>query len=324
MIPQRNLSLLSNRLARAGGRRVVEAVLERDYCLAWFLVGWACPHQRPAVSNTIDGVMEESIRFPGAMALRSLCTRPYAFGDPAFDVKSSISLLRRNPAPVTTTPHPCRPFSVVVSATAFPAASTTPSVRGLRRLRRQLRPAGHCVRRRGRVRIDRRAERGEIPVRDERRQWDGDEVRISEQRIPVSERAPHRLGREVEHAGRVPAHARDVVPLEDAQDHGERDAARGGRRHGRDPEAAIGEFDRSAPGAVALQVLVRDESASPLHFFHDEVRDLTLIEPVRPGVADQPQRCARGRAGATSCRRRRAVVHQELRAARGEAGQFVP
>jgi predicted nucleotidyltransferase component of viral defense system len=39
MIPQRNLSLLSNRLARAGGRRVTEAVLERDYCLAWFLVG---------------------------------------------------------------------------------------------------------------------------------------------------------------------------------------------------------------------------------------------------------------------------------------------
>ncbi len=39
MIPQRNLSLLSNRLARGGGRRIVEAVLERDYCLAWFLVG---------------------------------------------------------------------------------------------------------------------------------------------------------------------------------------------------------------------------------------------------------------------------------------------
>jgi uncharacterized protein len=39
VIPQRNLSLLSNRLARAGGRRVVEAVLERDCCLAWFLVG---------------------------------------------------------------------------------------------------------------------------------------------------------------------------------------------------------------------------------------------------------------------------------------------
>ncbi len=38
MIPQRDLSLLSNRLARAGGRRIPEAVLERDYCLAWFLV----------------------------------------------------------------------------------------------------------------------------------------------------------------------------------------------------------------------------------------------------------------------------------------------
>jgi predicted nucleotidyltransferase component of viral defense system len=37
MIPQRNLSLLSNRLARSGGRRIPEAVLERDYCLAWFL-----------------------------------------------------------------------------------------------------------------------------------------------------------------------------------------------------------------------------------------------------------------------------------------------
>ena len=39
MIPQRNLSLLSNRLAREGGRRIPETVLERDYCLAWFLVG---------------------------------------------------------------------------------------------------------------------------------------------------------------------------------------------------------------------------------------------------------------------------------------------
>lgn len=34
MIPQRNLSLLSNRLARKGGRRIPEAVLERDYCLS--------------------------------------------------------------------------------------------------------------------------------------------------------------------------------------------------------------------------------------------------------------------------------------------------
>jgi predicted nucleotidyltransferase component of viral defense system len=39
MSPQRNLSILSNRLAGSGGRRVPEAVLERDYCLSWFLVG---------------------------------------------------------------------------------------------------------------------------------------------------------------------------------------------------------------------------------------------------------------------------------------------
>ena len=39
MIPQRNISLLSNRLSRAGGRRIPEAVLERDYCLAWLLIG---------------------------------------------------------------------------------------------------------------------------------------------------------------------------------------------------------------------------------------------------------------------------------------------
>lgn len=39
MIPQRNISLLSNRLSRAGGRRIPEAVLERDYCLTWFLIG---------------------------------------------------------------------------------------------------------------------------------------------------------------------------------------------------------------------------------------------------------------------------------------------
>ena len=40
MISQRNLSLLSNRRYKEhGGRRIPEAVLERDYCLAWFLIG---------------------------------------------------------------------------------------------------------------------------------------------------------------------------------------------------------------------------------------------------------------------------------------------
>jgi len=44
MIPQRNLSLLSNRLAKKGDRRVSEMILERDYCLSWFLIGLSqCP-----------------------------------------------------------------------------------------------------------------------------------------------------------------------------------------------------------------------------------------------------------------------------------------
>jgi predicted nucleotidyltransferase component of viral defense system len=42
MIPQRNISLLSNRLARNGGRRIPESVLERDYCLAWILAMLSC------------------------------------------------------------------------------------------------------------------------------------------------------------------------------------------------------------------------------------------------------------------------------------------
>ncbi len=40
MIHQRNLSRLSNRLLQEGsGRRIPERVLEKDYCLSWFLVG---------------------------------------------------------------------------------------------------------------------------------------------------------------------------------------------------------------------------------------------------------------------------------------------
>jgi len=37
VIPQRNVSLLSNRLAAGGELRIQEDVLERDYCLAWLL-----------------------------------------------------------------------------------------------------------------------------------------------------------------------------------------------------------------------------------------------------------------------------------------------
>ena len=69
MIPQRNLSLLSNRLARGGGRRIPEAVLERDYCLAWFLVGLS------------RSPLREHLVFKGGTALRRCYFGDYRFSE---------------------------------------------------------------------------------------------------------------------------------------------------------------------------------------------------------------------------------------------------
>lgn len=69
MIPPRNLSLLSNRLAKAGGRRIPESVLERDYCLAWFLIG---------LSRT---KMRETLAFKGGTALKRCYFGDYRFSE---------------------------------------------------------------------------------------------------------------------------------------------------------------------------------------------------------------------------------------------------
>ena len=69
MIPQRNLSLLSNRLAHAGGRRIPEAVLERDYCLAWFLVGLS------------HSSLREHLVFKGGTALKRCYFGDYRFSE---------------------------------------------------------------------------------------------------------------------------------------------------------------------------------------------------------------------------------------------------
>lgn len=69
MIPQRNLSVLSNRLARAGGRRIPEAVLERDYCLAWFLVGLS------------RAPLGERLAFKGGTALKRCYFADYRFSE---------------------------------------------------------------------------------------------------------------------------------------------------------------------------------------------------------------------------------------------------
>jgi hypothetical protein len=60
LIPQRNISLLANRLARAGGRRIPESVLERDYCLAWLLSSLAESDLRLRLEPVYAGVREVS------------------------------------------------------------------------------------------------------------------------------------------------------------------------------------------------------------------------------------------------------------------------
>lgn len=69
MIPQRNLSLLFNELARKGGRRIPESVLERDYCLSWFLIGLA---QRS---------LKEVLLFKGGTAIKKCYVPDYRFSE---------------------------------------------------------------------------------------------------------------------------------------------------------------------------------------------------------------------------------------------------
>jgi hypothetical protein len=79
MIPQRNISLLANRLYKEhGGRRIPEAVLERDYCLAWFLVGLS------------QSKLRTLLIFKGGTALK----RCY-FGDYRFSEDLDFTLARK-------------------------------------------------------------------------------------------------------------------------------------------------------------------------------------------------------------------------------------
>lgn len=69
MIPQRDLSLLSNRLARKGGRRIPEAVLEKDYCLSWFLVGMSATP------------LKDILTFKGGTAIKKCYIPDYRFSE---------------------------------------------------------------------------------------------------------------------------------------------------------------------------------------------------------------------------------------------------
>ena len=69
MIPQRNISLLANRLAGKGRRRIPEAVLELDYCLAWFLIGLS------------RSSLDEDLIFKGGTALKRCYFHDYRFSE---------------------------------------------------------------------------------------------------------------------------------------------------------------------------------------------------------------------------------------------------
>jgi len=69
LIPQRNISLLSNRLAAGEGLRIREDVLERDYCLAWFLNALAESDLRPMFA------------FKGGTALKRCYFPDYRFSE---------------------------------------------------------------------------------------------------------------------------------------------------------------------------------------------------------------------------------------------------
>lgn len=69
MIPQRNISLIANGLASEGGRRIPESVIERDYCLAWFLTGLA------------GHPLRDVLAFKGGTALRRCWFADYRFSE---------------------------------------------------------------------------------------------------------------------------------------------------------------------------------------------------------------------------------------------------
>jgi predicted nucleotidyltransferase component of viral defense system len=70
MILQSQISKLSNRLLKEqGGRRIPENILERDYCIAWFLVGLS----RSALRN--------KLAFKGGTALRRCHFSEYRFSE---------------------------------------------------------------------------------------------------------------------------------------------------------------------------------------------------------------------------------------------------
>ncbi len=69
MIKQKDLSAISNRSQENGARRIPESVIERDYCISWFLFGLS---QSP---------LRELLIFKGGTALRRCHFADYRFSE---------------------------------------------------------------------------------------------------------------------------------------------------------------------------------------------------------------------------------------------------
>src|SRR5579871_1758612 len=83
--------MLAYRLAKAGGRRIPESVLERDYCLAWFLSALALSD------------LQRSLAFKGGTALKRCYFGDYRFWeDLDFTLLEPVPFedIRRNLEPV--------------------------------------------------------------------------------------------------------------------------------------------------------------------------------------------------------------------------------
>lgn len=69
MIEQKKISQISNQAQKDGGKKVPESVIERDYCLSWFLFGLA----------QLD--FKDKIIFKGGTALRRCYYKDYRFSE---------------------------------------------------------------------------------------------------------------------------------------------------------------------------------------------------------------------------------------------------
>ena len=72
MIQQKNVSKISNKLFEAGGKkgkRIPEAVIEKDYCLTWFLIGLS------------KSSLKDKLVFKGGTCLRRCYFKDYRFSE---------------------------------------------------------------------------------------------------------------------------------------------------------------------------------------------------------------------------------------------------